>query len=276
MQTSLELAPGLVSESTLSPRLKRSSDLSVAANMLVARSPASLKRHGAWGSRRAVSSPQQRLANGRLSSALLEPTLGKTRAGENPRASSQRINDRFVLPLVRGKKIERIKTRVASALVHSASSEGSVIERLNARQNSVQKFASTVTKYSYTFDGLSAPPNTVQSSASSVTKYSYKPDGLFTPPNTTKPNHVVRRLHSDPNPLIPPIDRQTPPRPKRIETSTTINKLILKTAILLDVNGYPFTISSLVPGNTMFSEDEETHVSNVWFCLLYTSPSPRD
>ena len=47
MQTSLELAPGLVSESTLSPRLKRSSDLSVTANMLVAQSPASLNRHGA-------------------------------------------------------------------------------------------------------------------------------------------------------------------------------------------------------------------------------------
>ena len=42
---------------------------------VVTRSPVSLKKHGAWGSRRAVSSPQLRLANGHPSLLLLEPTL---------------------------------------------------------------------------------------------------------------------------------------------------------------------------------------------------------
>ena len=78
--------------------------------MVVVRSPASLNRHGAWGSHRAVSSPQIRLANGHPPLSVLEPTLLETsRAGENPWASNSGNRGWCVLPRKRGKKDYDIK-----------------------------------------------------------------------------------------------------------------------------------------------------------------------
>ena len=75
--------------------------------LVVTRSPASLKRHGAWGSHRAVSSQQIRLANGHLPLSMLEPTptsFIRVGAGENPWASSSGNRGWFVLPRERGKQ----------------------------------------------------------------------------------------------------------------------------------------------------------------------------
>ena len=121
-QSSVEVLPQISCLRVDSESATRGSDLSVTANMLVARSHASLKRrkHWAWGSLRAVSSQQLRLANGHPSlMVILEPTLGKnTRAGENPWASASEINGWFVL-LLRGSK--QTKTQVARMQASSAS-----------------------------------------------------------------------------------------------------------------------------------------------------------
>ena len=76
---------------------------------VVACSPSSLHRLGAWDSR-AVSSQQIRLANAHPSLTILEPTpTEKAGAGENPWASTSGINGWYVLLPEGVKKLRHLK-----------------------------------------------------------------------------------------------------------------------------------------------------------------------
>ena len=225
--------------------------------MLVARSPVSLKRQdGAWGSRRAVSSQQLRLANGHPSSALLEPTPGRPGAGENPWASKQRNHGWFVLPPERGKQSNDInellpyiitKTRVATAHRPFASSQ------TDNKTTHIASYARTISDFQREKPG------------SKAVKLPAKPSKLrpLIANSHTKNNfHWSNRINSS-----------------NRGTTTKFRPLITNLHTKNNFHWSDRIISSNGERTTKFQPQiANPHTKNNfhWPCLLYTSPSPRD